>query len=230
MSKRLRRRNHWKNYAAATAGVVGSAVGMEADVARADLVWDVNPDVTISSNGAKLYLDVNQNGTDPDFISTSAFFGNDVILYLYTGSAAANTYGSSSEILQVPPGGFLGDVKKLAPGYSVSSTSTSWGGSFGVLDTDAATGPWNGSGDGFLGVRLANGADFNYGWVHLSYDEVASTLTVHEFAYNEVVGAAIVTAAIPEANSLAACSLALGGVLGAQGVLGYRRKKALATA
>ena len=60
-----------------------------------------------------------------------------------------------------------------------------------VLGTFMNSGQFNGHGNKYLGIRIPNGNDYNYGWIKLYCSEHNDTLKILEFAYNENISNSI---------------------------------------
>tara|TARA_B110000014_G_scaffold130333_1_gene89914 strand:+ start:2708 stop:3433 length:726 start_codon:yes stop_codon:yes gene_type:complete len=60
-----------------------------------------------------------------------------------------------------------------------------------VLGTFMNSGQFNGHGNKYLGIRIPNGNDYNYGWVKLYCSEHNDTLRILEYAYNETINNSI---------------------------------------
>ena len=60
-----------------------------------------------------------------------------------------------------------------------------------VLGTFMDAGQFNGHGNKYLGFRIPNGSDYNYGWIKLNCSIHNDTLKLLEFAYNETINNSI---------------------------------------
>jgi hypothetical protein len=81
-------------------------------------------------------------------------------------------------------------------------------------------GDWFGGESGFVGFRVPNGGDFNYGWIEvdLNADNVSGVVIRYgiEQELNTIASAGV---GVPETNSLACLAL------GAAGLLGWRQRR-----
>lgn len=116
-----------------------------------------------------------------------------------------------------PP--FVGEptLSRLAAGAVVGAASSFSGGDVGYFDKQNFSGhPWNTDLDGttgYVGLRFPISGNTHYGWAHFTYNDASGTLTLHDFAYENVPGASILAGAIvPEPGS---ALLALAGLAGA---------------
>jgi hypothetical protein len=118
-----------------------------------------------------------------------------------------------------------GIVARLAEGVTVGPAGL-FDTSFGIL-AQAANGtpvggqPWNGLGQGYIGLRFLTGSDTHYGWAEVTVNPDL-TATLSRFAYESVADAAVLTGDIgggevPEPGSMSLM------ILGAAGLAAYRR-------
>ena len=56
-----------------------------------------------------------------------------------------------------------------------------------VLGTFASAGNFNGKGDKYMGFRIPNNGNYNYGWIKLNCSQHNDTLTTYEFGYHKTV-------------------------------------------
>jgi hypothetical protein len=107
---------------------------------------------------------------------------------------------------------------KFASSASISSgssfTSPLYINAYGNNDAN-----WPAGTTGYVGIRVPNGGDVNYGWAQISYNSDKS-LTIHDFAYEQTINTAISAGAIPEPSAYAA----LAGLLAGSAAL-YRRRQ-----
>jgi hypothetical protein len=55
-----------------------------------------------------------------------------------------------------------------------------------VLGTFTSAGQFKGKGERYLGIRLSNNGDYNYGWIKLYCSQHNDTLRIIEYAYNQI--------------------------------------------
>ncbi len=117
-------------------------------------------------------------------------------------------------------------ASRFTDGQSIDAGSAIWTNGARYLDSPFGTGSgWQDGApiDGYAGLRIVSGADYNYGWAALSYNDATNQLTITGFAFESAVNTPILAGAgaIPEpADSalLLAC--------GAAGLALYRRRRA----
>lgn len=112
----------------------------------------------------------------------------------------------------IPFGGTVGSSSSFIGGASFTSMS----GSFGnwISGTDLR---------GALGVKFAAGGNIHYGYIDVT-QLTDGRITLHGYAYNDVPGEAITTAAVPEPSII--CLLAVAGVPIAAYRIARRRRAA----
>ncbi len=126
---------------------------------------------------------------------------------------------------------YSGDyLQNLSEGTTISSTLTYdangrifFGYTYNVEFGEETSGNFytTGTTTGYIGLQFNNGEDTYYGWAQVTAancnDISSASLTVHDWAYNNVDGELITAGAVPEPAT--ALSLMLGGLV----VAGYRR-------
>lgn len=81
-------------------------------------------------------------------------------------------------------------------------------------------GDWFGAETGFIGIRIPNEADFNYGWIEVEINPDNVSGTVIRYGIEQDVNVpAQAGVGVPETNSLACLAL------GAAGLLGWRQRR-----
>ena len=127
---------------------------------------------------------------------------------------------------------YSGDyLQNLSEGTTISSTLTYdiddrvlFGYTYNAADDEETTSGnfyTTGTTTGYIGLQFNNGEDTYYGWAQVTAancnNRSSASLTVHDWAYNNVDGELITAGAVPEPAT--ALSLMLGGLV----VAGYRR-------
>ena len=142
------------------------------------------------------------------------------------GNAVWNTASTASPgSLQAYSGDYL---QNLSEGTTISSTLTydAEGGSFfsysdpdDYEETTSGNFYTTGTTTGYIGLQLNNGDDTYYGWAQVTAANCnnfsSASLTVHDWAYNNVDGELITAGAVPEpatAGLLGISALALYGI------------------
>ncbi|MEE2971677.1 MAG: hypothetical protein VX672_01005 [Planctomycetota bacterium] len=78
----------------------------------------------------------------------------------------------------------------------------------------------------FLGVKIANGSDVNYGWIDITWEgDFEHGATIHGYAYESDVNTAIVAGATESAAVVPGAPTAVGLMGLAAGAAGIRRKR-----
>lgn len=203
---------------------LGVAATTATTASGAIVVFDVNPDKTIlpfaalGPNQASGIHIGNINLATGAFVQTSSsnysefYYGNSIATFSF---GTLSYYGNSS-FASGNNGGLIRADSLLLGGDSVDSPSAMW-----VNSTSA--GIEFPSGTYYVGLRLTNGFDFNYGWLEMADDPVAGKL-VTRFAFNDVVGGSILagqTTAVPEASTLGL----VGGLFGLVAAAHLRRRR-----
>lgn len=194
--------------AVAAAGVAGVAAVNSADAA---IVHSGLVNIAIPDNIDGVYLNVVTGAS-----GAVAPAGYDLNPY----SAAAgqfNLWGASTNTW-FSTGTATGPFK-LAPNTPISGAAAAFYRPGGA--TNVGLEMTLNSSDNLLGFRFANeanGGQFHFGWVRISFGATAGARSIVEYAYENVAETAIPAGAIPAPGSLALLAL------GAIGVAGRRRK------
>jgi hypothetical protein len=169
--------------------------------------------------------------------------GNDFAIFRQSNGLYVQGYSQTDA--QIAVGGNPTDAAAFSAGTSISGSDAYGAGFSGstvnktLVGYDGANGtPISGlfapAGPGtntaFVGVRLANGADWNYGWIRITapYDINTGQATIVDWAYESNVNTAILAGAgapsgggvpLPGAAALAALAA------GASGVRGRRKRE-----
>jgi hypothetical protein len=213
-SKRLQR---FMLAAPAAAAAVGGATVAEAGVVH----FDVPTDKTISGNTGSFTIG-NINLASGGSYNSSATGVNFTIGYATTEKPRVSS-GYPASVQFATNGTVYGMGASL---FNLSATidgaAATWG-TTAYFDSNWATnGSWqNGAPtSGYVGLRLINGGNYNYGWAAITYNDVANVLTLTEFAFESQVNIAVAAGAIPEPANAALLLAA-----GAAGVIAFRRRK-----
>lgn len=208
-------------------GMMAVAAAAAAAPAQAGIiVWDPEPDVT-TPVGGWVYFHMTTGETSTGSLANwdfqlfhfqnfePSYSGGNFWTKLYLTNNGANAF----------VGGDLGTVARLGAGVTVESASP-FGASYGIM-AQAGNGtpvgglPWNGPGQGYIGLRFLIGADTHYGWAEVTVNQ-GLTATLNRFGYEDVAGASVETGDIgggevPEPGSMSLM------ILGAAGLAAYRR-------
>ncbi len=215
---------HWTRYLLAASGTAA----LTATSASASIVYWNPADVVLPRSTTSVI------GFD---LTNGAIFTNESSSSYYSFRILNNIFGAPLDEVRVinsssynhhsvvGTGGY--NIGKLGAGVSISSSSTFVTGN-GYFDYhDYSNYEWeagSGSKTGYIGLRFKTGPDVHYGWAQLPYDDGANTVTLHDFAYENVADTGILagatTSAVPEP---AAATLLL--ALAAGSVATYRRRR-----
>lgn len=206
----------WSGYATALGGlaVAGAAPSADASILYTDIV-----DLTMSTVNDRIEFDLDHSSAGPSYATLNGAQAGADFQLRSTGSTDVTTalsFGSNQMA------GYY--LSKLSAGATIDA-SQPWNGGVSYFEF-FDTGNWQGGADAYLGLRVNHGVDFNYGWAHVVYDDVANTMTLKEFAIEQTLNTAIAAGdvgtpanAAPEPGSLFLAALGLGG-------LGLRRRRA----
>lgn len=188
-----------------------AAAFLSINQAGAAIVYtDLDPDQVIGGEGAEFALDMNNDGSDDFNFSIYSFSG------VGTYYGLSFTYGVKVAFASALNGNeFMGDVVSysgysgvyapiLAAGEGINSEDNFAGGAaslalnvqisvLGFPYYSYAAGNWLDADNGFMGVRLNIDKDRYYGWIRLSVSDDASTITIHDYAYQNTANEAIFT-------------------------------------
>jgi len=206
---------------------VALAAASAASVAHAGVVYfDISDQVVTGPSGTLTIGNINLSGGGSyDFSWTAPTF---LLDFVGGNSEKPRLRDASSSIQFAANSGIYGEGLQLfADGDTIDSASATWG-NYKYFDSQfAIDGSWQNGATGFVGLRIVNGSDYNYGWMGVSFDDTNNQLTITDFAFESTLNTAIEAgagaSAIPEP---ATSTLLL--AMGAAGVAAYRRRKARA--
>lgn len=162
---------------------------------------DINPDTIITLQGSQFYaLDLN-NDSQPDFLIQEIISILDghypFVISPYPGSPYSAVLGDT--IIRTtaigptvyPYPDTLNTNDNILPGgnWLVDGLNYGYTNSYFVYDTIRSN--WVGAKDNFVGVRFKLSGQFYYGWVRISLNANADTLTIKDYAYNTIQDAGI---------------------------------------
>lgn len=174
-----------------------AAAFMAAGTMDAAVVYvDVDPDNTIGGEGGIMLIDINEDGTD-DFqftvYSYSGVFTYSSIKISYGVKAAVanalvnnefvgtlqSTMGYTFNYLPIlDEGAVIGSSQNFVTGTGSLAVSVSL---FGF--PYYSFGNWGGAEMSYMGFRLVQDGNNNYGWMRLSVSDDGSSITLHDYAY-----------------------------------------------
>jgi hypothetical protein len=159
--------------------------------ANAQIVYtDVNPDVTINTNGGVYALDLNNDGiTDFNITFATAIFGGQTNKYIMITPLGANKVGTDYVYPSALP------LNTLIDDSSFTWLSTAqplisriW---FQNPQTGAwlwqHRGNWNGVSDKYVPLQLDLSSQKFYGWARLDAAIDTASFTVKDYAYNSIL-------------------------------------------
>lgn len=205
--------NRFGNYSATVLALTTSAVGSQAAIVY------INPtDLTLSVGDSATVDFINRDFDTGTGVIVDLFDTNYLQLFGATGGVSALAFDGGTE----------GRLSRFTLGQSIGSTggSAGWKSGFSYADFRDESGyPWNpgtGSISGYVGVQLNDvgdgPTDFYYGWIRMTYDKTAQTVTLHDFAYQSTQNVAINAGAVPEP-----AETGLLAALGAGGLATWRK-------
>lgn len=205
--------NRFAQYSATVLALTTSTVGGQAAIVYfnpTDVVLNVGDSTTVDFKNGDF-------GTGTGVL-VDLFAANYLQLYGGNGGVSALAFDGGTE----------GRLSRFTAGQSISSTggSAGWKTGFSYADYHSEAGyPWNpgtGSISGYVGVRLNDigdgPIDFYYGWLRMTYDKTAQTVTLHDFAYQSTQNGSINAGAVPEP-----AETGLLAALGAGGLATWRK-------
>lgn len=201
--KNSTKKNNLQKYAAVAGAFLASGA-----VNGQIMYTDVNPDVVISvANGNSPYLiDMDGDTNDDLGIVVDSFSGSFTTYISGYGTYNIGYSGSYAAVAGQPSLGAAMDSSSnaavLSSGSTINSTNSfTSSGLMGIVGSSFFTaipissswsdGPWLGQNDKFMGVAFDIGGNTHYGWVRLSVAADASSVTIHDYAYNAAPGGSI---------------------------------------
>jgi len=131
-----------------------------------DLSLDVNSDGLVDINFQVIDLTL-WNGQMPNFLDKKA--SRAVLVSQNIQIVDHSTYGYANAL-----------VNENINENSIWSTQENF-----PLGTIANADNFEGKGDRYLGYRIKNGINYNYGWIKLNCSSMSDTLNIISYAYNE---------------------------------------------
>lgn len=179
--------------------------------ANAAVVYtDLDPDLIIGGEGAETMIDINADGTDDFTFSIYSFSGSGTYLgltFTYGVKAAVGAALNGNEFVGnvVTYSGYSGvytpvlaDDVAIYDGLEFAEGEASLGFQVNISLLGSpyyaySGGNWLGAEMGFIGFRLNVDKDRFYGWMRVSVSEDASTITIHDYAYESTANQYIFT-------------------------------------
>jgi len=186
----------------AVAGAVIAGSNVNAQIVYTDLV----PDVVLDTLSAPYMLDFN-NDASPDLVFAAAHLvgsgSTNGIQYTYLGNGVAISIPAGNAVIGVAGASSAFDLTALNAGDPISSAQNFGASTSNFLAINAvvnagiagtfpiAQGNFLGVSHKFLGAHFAIAGTTHYGWVQLSVNQLADTLTIYDYAYNGTADAAL---------------------------------------
>lgn len=190
---------------------------LAAGVSEASVVYvDVDPDNTIGGEGGLMLIDIDDDGTN-DFKFTvysysGAFTYSSIEISYGVKVAVANALVDNELVgtLQSTMGYTFNYLPILDEGAEINSAQNfvTGTGSLAVSVTLFGSpyytfGNWTGAEMAFMGFRLVDGENYNYGWMRLSVSDDGSSITLHDYAYQTNAGQSITAGQLVGVNDIA---------------------------
>ena len=200
-------------YLAATAGSCGLATTADAEVISIDITAFDGPNGGVASGGINRITDWAGSGTGTLAACNGYTYNGNTYWGLYPEAGLSIAVSSAAS---ASPNNFsLGSLVDSNATFSGLGTYTGFQAVFQFYDSASQTtdtSPDFGA-NSFIGFRFANGSDFNYGYLEVTWDSATTTWEVLSGAYENQVNTAI---AVPEPSLAtmafgALASLCLGG-------------------
>lgn len=208
----------WTAYATALGGI--AAAGASAPAGAAIVYTDI-ADITMSTVNDALYFDLDQSGAGPYAqLNGATPAGAD---FFIRGTGAIDVLSMVAFNNNQTAGYYL---DKLSGSGTIDASQSWWGGGVSYFEF-WNVGNWDDGGDGYIGLRLnAGGGNFNYGWIHIDYDDANNTLVLKDFAYQTTVNTSITAGDVGTVSSVPEPSTALMAAMGLGGLALRRRRLA----
>ena len=210
----------WNRYATALGGLAAVGASVPSAQAGINILYTDFPDLTMDVVTQNIQFDLDHSGAAPyaTLNPSSTPLTKDFVL-AWSGAATENV-GALPALNKAIAGYY---ILKLSAGATIDSTLPWISGPtyFEFYDV----GNWQGGGEGYVGLRIQTGANFNYGWARVNYNDPANQMTLKDFAIERTLNTPILagdTTSVPEPSS------ALLLALGAGGMALRRRREALA--
>ena len=208
----------WTGYATALGGLAAVGASVPSAQAGINILYTDIPDLNMDLVTQTIQFDLDHSGAAPYAQFNVPTAGNDFRL---EGSGAATENVGAQGRANATIAGYY--ILKLSAGATIDS-SLPWTAGPTYFEF-YNTGIWQGGGEGYIGLRIQTGANFNYGWARINYDDAGNRMTLEDFAIERTNNLAILagdTTSVPEPSS------ALLLALGAGGMALRRRREALA--
>lgn len=179
------------NAYAAAAGTIAAAGAANAQV----IYTDINPD-TVLHDSLIYNLDFDNNGQPELRFETVSYQASSGFVNLALVNVLGNTNNATLGSLYSSSYPFPFSMNN---GDSISGNNTNWRPAsinsgvqyLGVVYGTYTFANWLGVSDKYMGVRFRIGANTHYGWVRLSVTSNADTITIKDYAYQEMPGVGI---------------------------------------
>lgn len=183
-------------------------------------------DLTIGSGDNftnSIYFDLDQSdGAIFASLTQNEVAGADFRLdFVYSGWATASKPRISALVTETgsiakPSPGL--DARAISFGETINSETFEYSGTSPYLRNGFSTGA-------YLGLRLTVGESAHYGWAQVTSTGNNGSITLHDFAFNEIADQGLQAGVIPEPST----SVALAGLLAGSAAVFARRRKASST-
>ncbi len=200
----------WTGYATALGGLAAVGAAVPSADAGINILYTDIPDLNMDLVTQNIQFDLDHSGAapyatlNPDTSPLSKDFR------LEGSGAATENVGAIGRANATIAGYY---ILKLSAGATIDS-SLPW--TVGPTYFEFYNvGNWEGGGEGYMGLRIQSGANFNYGWARVNYDDAGNRMTLKDFALEQTVNTAILagdTTSVPEPGSALLLALGAGGL------------------
>ena len=200
----------WTGYATALGGLAAVGASVPSAQAGLDILYTDIADLTADLTTQNIQFDLDQSGSAPYAQFNSPTVGDDFRL---EGSGPATENIGAQGLGSARIAGYY--ILKLSAGATIDS-SLNWDGGPRYFEF-YNTGLWEGGGEGYIGLRIQTGANFNYGWARIDYNDPATQMTLKDFAIERTLNTAILagdttSAPVPEPGTALLLALGAGGM------------------
>ena len=198
----------WNRYATALGGLAAVGASVPSAQAGINILYTDIPDLNMDLVTQTIQFDLDHSGAAPYAQFNVPTAGND---FRFEGSGAATENIGAQGRVNATIAGYY--ILKLSAGATIDS-SLPWTAGPTYFEF-YNTGIWEGGGEGYVGLRIQTGANFNYGWARVNYNDPANQMTLKDFAIERTLNTPILAGditSVPEPSSALLLALGAGGM------------------